>query len=461
MKPSPESDIMVEIWLPDAAVWNGKFLGTGNGGFAGTISTGDLVSSVMRHYATANTDMGTSAAKGYEGGRGHIEMIRDWGYRATHEMTVAAKKVIAAYYGRPQKVAYFAGCSTGGHQGLTEAQRYPDDYNGILAGAAGNNRTHLHLAFLHYFRTMKAAPIPTSTMTAVHKKILAACVGKDGGLANDEFLNNPAACKFNLETLLCKAGENGECLTPPQLGALQALYDGPRNPRNGRTIYPGVAFGAEKYFAMFGAQLATTKAPSDLINWQIGDAFKADAFDFDKDVTALDKAFGPVVNALDADLSAFARHGGKLIMYHGWEDLVVSPYDSVDYYERIKPAASAKLFMVPGMFHCQGGGFDSFGAQYKDGWPADPEHDVLSALDRWVETGKAPGMIVAGSFSGSMSFSGMPPAAPPKLQATRPLCAYPGVARYDGNGDPAKAESFQCKKAPRAKFSRSAGEYRR
>ncbi len=463
MKPTPESNIVVEIWLPDAAKWNGKLLGTGNGAFAGSIRNDMLISGIKRNYATANTDMGTSAAKGsYQGGLGHREMIRDWGFRATHEMTVAAKEILAVYYGRHQKEAYFNGCSTGGHQGLTEAQRYPDDYNGILVGAPGNNRTHLHLAFLHYYRVLKAAPIPAETMTAVHNKIIAACVGKDGGVASDEFLNNPSACKFKLETLLCKTGDDGKaCLTKAQLGTLAAIYHGPVNPRNGHVIFPGLPIGAEKYFAQLGAYFTQAKGPSDLNNWQLGDKFDGDTFDFDKDVTALDKEYGPDINALNADLSAFRRHGGKLIMYHGWEDIIGNPHDSIGYYERLAPG-TAKLFMVPGMSHCSGGsGLDTFGADYRDGWPTDPEHDMLAALDRWVETGKAPEKVVAGKFSGGFAMPGMPapPPGPPKLLATRPLCAYPNVANYDGHGDKTKAESFMCVKAPTAKFGHPAPEY--
>lgn len=466
--PSPVSNITVEIWLPSEEVWNGKLLGTGNGGFAGSIETNALAGAVKQGYVGANTDMGTFPASivpnGYDAGTGRPEMVKDWGFRSTHEMTVAAKSLIRSYYKRSQTRSYFVGCSTGGHQGLSEAQRYPEDYDGIIAGAAGHNRTHLHATFLRHFQiTQKLSPLFAGMKTdLVIKAVRQACAGKDGGAPGDEYLNNPAACGFEPKQLACSAGkESDTCLSALEVEALEAIYDGVRNPRTKELIYPGWAKGAEAPF-LFGlsrSPAATKTGPGDgLFRWVFGPQWDARTFDFDRDMSVADAQLGPIVNSIDADLSAFAKRGGKLIMFHGWADMIVSPYDSIVYFDRINgvekaagasalvktPSAFSRLFMVPGLGHCGGGaGATEFGqnsianrSPMLDVQP-DPNRNILSALDRWVESDVAPERLLAvkSGTAGAQLIE-------------RPICSYPKAALYDGKGDPKLASSYACAEAP-------------
>jgi feruloyl esterase len=269
--------------------------------------------------------------------------------------------------------------------------------------------------------------------------------------------------------MLCKAGQDPRtCLDPAQAHALDTVYGGVRNPRTGQLIYPAEMKGSE---AIFGAAFSDPNAakrpvPVDLARWVFGAQFDGAAFDFDKDMAREDAALGPIVNDNDPDLTKFAARGGKLILFHGWADAVVSPLDTVIYYERIATARGApdknqfvRLFMAPGMSHCAGGaGPDQFGqgAEFKSG---DPDHDLLAALDQWAQTGKAPESVIASRAEGD----GNPFAAPSDgpIVATRPLCAFPEIARYDGRGDPAKASSFQCSAAPLPKVEWPAPQYLR
>ncbi|MFC3443345.1 tannase/feruloyl esterase family alpha/beta hydrolase [Sphingobium rhizovicinum] len=472
--PAPQSNILIEIWLPASDHWNGKLLGTGNGGFAGSVRYAALAGGVRRGYAVANTDMGTFpagslGAAGYDAGIGRPEAVRDWGSRATHEMALATRAVAKAYYDRDASRSYFAGCSTGGHQGLTEAQRYPEDYDAIIAGAPGHNRTHLHMAFTWFGQAgrMPGAHIPAATMTAWATAVNRSCVGKDGGAPGDAFLTQPLQCRFAPRDMLCKPGQvDGSCLTTQQAAVLDRIYGGVRNPRTGKLIYPAEMKGTEALLAYFfgDPELAKKPVAADLARWVFGGQYDAASFDFDKDVARMDAALGADVNANDPELTRFAARGGKLILYHGWSDLIVSPLDSIIYYTRIRTGQGApsreqfsRLFMAPGVSHCAGGlGPDRFGqgVEFKSG---DAEHDLLAALDTWVETGKAPDQIIATKVAGADN-----PFAPPvdgPVVATRPVCAYPKVARYDGKGDAKDAKSFTCVAAPRPVFEWPAPEY--
>ena len=458
----PGSRIVSELWLPLDTGWNGRLLGTGNAGFAGAIRYNALAGGLKRGFAVANTDMGTapasSAGIGYEAGNGQPMMIRDWGYRATHLMTVAAKTVLGRFYGKPQQRSYFFGCSTGGHQGLAEAQRYPDDYDGILAGAPGHNRTHLHTAFNYNFQKTQATSgreLPVAKATLFRSAMLKACGGKDGGAPGDPFLNAPLSCRFEPVRLACKQGDPaGSCLTGGEVASLRALFDGARNPRTGELIYFPFLRGSEVQAAplLGNPQANVHRAPGDLYPWMMDGVAASDRFDFDADVDRIDAQFGPDINALNPDLSAFSTRGGKVILYHGWEDGVVSPLDSVAYFGAIKGgtldrAAFARLYMVPGMGHCMGGA----GARPltledmpDDGYPDD---ELLAVLDRWVDRGKVPDVLTGYAFENG------------KLAATRPLCAYPSVLRYDGVGDPDKASSFACRAAAPLSFDRPPPRY--
>ena len=453
--PSPQSHIVIEVWLPTQSNWNGKFLGTGNGGFGGEIITASLAGGLRRGFATANTDMGThpagSVGVGYAAGNGQPQTVRDWGFRATHEMALFGKEIVLRLYKAAAKKNYFVGCSTGGHQALTEAQRYPEDFDAIIAGAPGLNRTHLHAMFTNWSIQLRrpGSEAPTLTTTGLWRKAqLAACLTRQGGAPDDSFLPNPATCSLKPAALLCRPGQDTTtCLSPAQINALDVYLTGTRNPRTGALIYPPLTY------AMVGGgrAAATPGGPpvaAELSRWVFGPQWDAASFDFDGDMARVDQALAGVINANNPDLSRFAARGGKLLMFHGWDDPIVSPFDSILYFDRAFAVGAHKsdflrLFMVPGMSHCAGGaGPTMFGQE-----PAFPvgsaEEDLIAALDRWAETGIAPEVLRAKRLSGGLQepFEGR------KLLAERPICAYPWVARYKGSGSTTDPASFVCHKA--------------
>jgi feruloyl esterase len=469
--PSPASNIVIEVWLPEGAAWNGKALGTGNGGFGGTIRYASLAGGLRRGYAVANTDMGTYPASlpglGYAAGNGRPEAVRDWGFRATHEMALLTRAVAARHYGKAPARHYYAGCSTGGHQGLTEAQRYPDDYDGIIAGAAGHNRTHLHTMFAQVTLAGRSVTnkLTPAAFTLWKDAYLRSCVGRDGGAPSDRFLTDPTQCRFRPRELLCRPGANpAGCLSEDQVRALEAVYGGTRNPRTGGLIYPPEVLGAEDIIqsAFIGGEGRNAQVPTDLSRWVFGPRWAGASFDFDRDMDRVDKAIGRDVNALDPNLSRFAARGGKLIMFHGWADGVVSPIDSILYFDRIyargRPReAFARLFMAPCVGHCSGGpGPDLFGQGAEMLIGGGSEDDLLIALDRWVETGLAPEQVLARRLEGADSFA--TPGKGTRVLASRPLCAYPKIAGYLG-GDPARTASFACTEAPRARYEKPSERY--
>jgi feruloyl esterase len=468
--PSPASNIVIEVWLPEGAAWNGKALGTGNGGFAGAIRYANLAGGLKRGYAVANTDMGTYPASlpavGYSAGNGRPEVVRDWGFRATHEMALLTRALVARYYGKAPARHYYAGCSTGGHQGLTEAQRYPDDYDGIIAGAAGHNRTHLHTMFAQVTLAGRSVTnkFTPAAFTLWKDAYLRACVGRDGGAPSDPFLTDPTQCRFAPRELACRSGGNpAGCLAEDQVRALEAVYGGTRNPRTGELIYPPEVLGTEETIeAVFTGGGRYAQVPTDLSRWVFGPDWDGASFDFDRDMDRVDHAIGRDVNAIEPDLSRFAARGGKLIMFHGWADGTVSPIDSILYFDRIQAAdrpreAFSRLFMAAGVGHCSGGpGPNMFGQGAEMVAGTGPGEDLLIALDRWVETGVAPEQVLARRLEGADGFTA--PAAGARVLAARPLCAYPKIARYVG-GDPAAAASFACADAPRARYEKPGARY--
>jgi feruloyl esterase len=451
------SNIAVELWLPAAANWNGKFLGTGNGGFAGSISYGALTGGLGRGYAVANTDMGTfpAASASWAAGTGYPEVLKDWGYRSTHEMMQVAVALTRLYYGQTPRRSYFAGCSTGGHQALMEAQLYPNDYDAILAGAPANNRTRLHLAFLQTGLDAHASPqswLSPEKLAMVHEAILKSCVAKDGGAAGDLFLTDPTMCRFRPRDLLCKPGQaEASCLNPDQAEAMTRIYNGFTNPRTGAVFYPGWPMGSEIQMAgLFGTRDTTVQGfVGSLVPWALGPTFDVTKFDFDGDLAKVDDALGPIMNHVNPDLSAFAAHGGKLIIFHGYADAIVGPLDSINYFERVGKAmptrdSFARLYMAPGMAHCQGGDGPNVFGQAPDKPKGDAHHDLLAALDAWSDGGQVPAEIIAArSESPAM---------------TRPLCPYPQKSVYQG-GDAKQAASFRCVTSAGAHFARPAPQY--
>ena len=427
-KPTSDSDIKVEVWLPGE--WNGKLLGTDNGGFSGAINYGALAGAIARGYAAVSTDTGHTGHQ-MDFGIGHPEKIADWAYRAVHEMTVIAKAVVERAGGRAPLRSYFAGCSTGGQQALSEAQRYPADYDGIVAGAPGNNRVNLIYGFLwSWLATHDAsgnATLPPAKLSALARAVVLACDKQDG--LEDGVIDDPRTCSFDPAALACTASETDSCLTAPQIEAVAKVYAGART-RDGRQLYPGWARGSE---AGWGPYIINPGEPVRIglfRDWVFKNPnWDPRAFDWDKDVATVDAAF-PMLNAISTDYTAFNARGGKLIMYTGLADPVVSPLDTIEYYERVARANGGlaatrrfyRFFPVPGMAHCGGG-------------PGTSTFDALAALEAWVERGVAPDSIPA-----SRSING-------RVDRTRPLCAYPAVARYRGSGSIDDAANFACSPA--------------
>jgi feruloyl esterase len=452
-KPSPDSEIHIEVWMP-ASGWNGKFRGQGNGGFAGEVDWRTLGLAIAQGYASAATDTGHAANAGDAAwALDHPEKIVDFGYRAIHEMTAVGKATTNAFYGDTPKYAYFAACSNGGRQALMEAQRFPDDYDGILAGAPANDWTHLLTGTLWNAQatTLDAnSYIPGSKIPAIAQAVVAACDENDG--LKDGILNDPRQCHFDPSTMLCKGADADSCLTEPQASALKKLYQGATDSR-GSQIFPGFMPGGEE--GPLGWQLyitgpAPTKALFFISNYGYFADMVYDKKDWDykkanlEDALAVsDKKFAGVLNATDTNLKPFRARGGKLIIYHGWSDAVISPLSSVNYYQSViqqmgKPDADSflRLYVVPGMQHCVGGpGPDVFG---ENGFSTsnDPQHDISIVLEQWVEKGTAPPTVTASKLEGSD--------AAPKVKLSRPLCPYPQQAQYKGSRDPNDGSNFSC-----------------
>lgn len=450
--PSADSSIKIEVWMP-AEGWNGRFRGQGNGGFAGEIGYGGLAFAVQQKYATAATDTG-HAAIGTDArwALGHPEKVIDFGYRAIHEMTQIAKTLIKAFYGDPAQHAYFAACSNGGRQALMEAQRFPADYDGILAGAPANFWTNLltkALADAQATTLDPASYIPSSKLPALARAVNAACDAQDG--VTDGVLNDPRQCKFDPASLLCTAGDSSECLTAPQIKALKALYEGPHDAK-GALIFPGYLPGAEEGPGGWGTWI-TGQEPGKSLLFAFGGGFFSNMVyekaDWDYKVTKVDdglkaaeKKTAKILNSTNSDLSAFKVRGAKLILYHGWNDAAISALNTINYYNAVESKmgqketdAFSKLYMVPGLQHCGGGpGANSFG-QLGEG-ASDPQHNMEVALVDWVEKGNAPSEIVATKFVDDDPKKG--------VKFTRPLCPYPQVAKFKGTGDSNDAANFVC-----------------
>ena len=459
-RPTKDSEIRIELWLPVSG-WNGKYLQIGNGGWAGFINRTGLIGPLQRGYAVAATDDGHVSAGPVPDASwaiGHPEKLVDFGYRAVHETSVQAKAILRAYFGRGQDRSYFNGCSDGGREALMEAQRYPEDFEGIIAGAPANNWSRLFTGFVWNERALVENPIPPAKLRAIQTAALAACDALDG--VKDGLIEDPRTCKFDARSMVCKAGDASDCLTEGQVATLQKIYNGPTNPRTGEQIFPGHPRGTE---AVPGGWIpwivpANSQAPS--IQASFGNSHYGHAvfeqsnwdfstLDFDHDIAFGEAKTGPILNATSPDLRSFRANGGKLIQYHGWGDPAITAMSSIDYYENVRtfldrfPDARKeksdigdfyRLFLVPGMGHCSGGiGPSSFGNGFG---PArtDSERDLLSALEAWVEKGAAPQKLVGTGTAVNDS----------KATLTRPLCPYPQTARYLGKGDPNDAHNFEC-----------------
>jgi feruloyl esterase len=451
IKPTSDSDIKFEVWLP-VANWSGKFHGIGNGGFAGSISYSGLAGAVLRGHATASTDTGHTGGNA-EFALGHPEKLIDYGHRAIHEMTVKAKLIIAAFYGNAPKHSYFASCSNGGRQALMEAQRYPQDYDGLIAGAPANNFTNTLKGFawnmLHTQGT-EGAYISAKKLKAIEAASAAACDERDG--VKDGVLDDPTKCKFDPAVLLCKGAETDDCLTEKQIAALKKVYSGPRDAK-GKLLIPGFEPGGETGLGgwtqwVTGTATGTgsaqfffsTQAYKFMVygnpNWD----FKT--FNLDKDGPLAEQKLAPHLNAMNADLTEFKKRGGKLILYHGWNDAALPPQNTINYFNAVQKQAGGKaggfvrLYMVPGLQHCTGGpGPNRFGQMIVPE-TFEPHNDMTLALERWVEAGQAPNEIIAVKLQSNDPKS--------TVVRSRPLCPYPQVARYKGKGSTDDAANFVC-----------------
>ena len=429
IEPSSDSDIKVEIWLP-ASGWNGKLQAVGNGAWAGVISYAAMAAALRGGYATASTDTGHAGNGGDASfAFNHPEKLVDFAYRAVHEMTVRSKLVIEKHYGSPPKVSYWNGCSTGGRQGLKEAQKFPEDYDGIIAGAPANYMTHLLSHSIWVAQASLKDPaslIPREKYAAVHQAALDACDALDG--VKDRVIDDPTRCRFDPKAIQCTGADAATCLTAPQVDAARKIY-APATNSKGAVLFPGLEPGSEPGWSGLAGSaplsIAATYFKYPVFKNPDWD-FKT--LDFDKDVDMIDKQDGGLLNATDPNLRPFFSRGGKLLMYHGWTDQLIAPRNSINYYTSVvkaiggvdKATESIRLFMVPGMAHCAGGdGTSTF--------------DSMAAIEQWVEQKKAPAQIQASHMSNGVA------------DRTRPLCLYPAVAVYRGSGDTNDAANFTCR----------------
>jgi len=436
IKPSKDSEIKFEVWMP-VSNWNGKFAGLGNGAMGGSISFGSMAAALSRGYAASSTDTGHEGT-GPDGSfaLGHREKVIDFGYRAVHEMTVKAKLIIAAYYGRAPKFSYWYGCSTGGRQALAEAQRFPADYNGIVAGAPALFLTHMQAASIwkaQAIRKNQGGLVPPSKLLLLHNAVLTACDARDG--VKDGLLDDPRRCNFDPKILECKGEDSPDCLTAAKITVVRAFYSPTVNPRTKAQIFPGLVPGSELGWSsdvgrMYADPPDITKTlATAYLRYAVFQDPKWDymTFDFDSGMALADRIDDGVTKATDPNLEDFFRSGGKLLQYHGWSDPSISPLNSINYYNSVVdfiggPANvrdSYRLFMAPGMDHCGGGdGPNTF--------------DSIRAIEEWVEAGKAPDRIIASHIGNG------------KTERTRPLCPYPKVATYTGIGSTDDAANFSC-----------------
>ncbi|HLJ26296.1 MAG TPA: tannase/feruloyl esterase family alpha/beta hydrolase [Candidatus Angelobacter sp.] len=453
VKPTPDSDIKIEVWMPLSG-WNGKFQGEGNGGFAGVIAYPALAGGLSLGYSTAGTDTGHAAAgTDASWALGHPEKVIDFGYRGIHEMTVKAKAIVRAFYGKDLQRSYFGSCSDGGREALMEAQRFPEDYDGILAGAPANYWTHLLMAGAWEAQALMKDPasyIPAAKIPALGAAVNAACDKQDG--VADGVINDPRACHFDPSVLLCKGEDSNSCFTAPQVVALKKVYDGPTNSK-GQPLYVGRVPGAEDGPGGWVTWI-TGSAPGKSLQYAFTTNFfkymvfnnpdwDFKTFNFDSDLKTDDEKQARNVNSTDPNLKPFRARGGKLIIYHGWNDPAISPLNTINYYNSVLSTVGAResgdflrLYLVPGMQHCGGGpGPNSFGQQA--GSTADAQHNIYAALEQWVEKGIAPGTIVATKYVSDLN-------PQQGVKFSRPLCPYPQIIKYKGSGDTNDAANFAC-----------------
>ena len=433
LTPSKDSHVESEVWLP-VEDWNGKLLVVGNGGWAGSISFPAMASSLKDRYATASTDTGHKAADAGGNGMfalGHPEKIVDFGHRALHETTVKAKAIVAAFYGNSPKYSYYNGCSTGGRQGLVEASRYPEDFDGIVAGAPANPHIYLHASGIELnmqLRKNPDLPLTPGKVATLQKAVMGACDLLDG--VKDGILNNPEKCRFDPATLICKGADSDACLTALQAEAARQIFADVKTGK-GEVVWTGFAPGSELQGTPLAAKSDPNTPPSPFLLDSIRILGYQDAnwdwrtWNLDRDLALTTEKAG-YIDVHTYDLSSFKARGGKLLLYHGWVDPGITPGNTVNYYKGVlskmgpKQDGWLRLFMMPGVQHCAGG-------------PGPDQFDKVAVIERWRETGIAPDQIVATRISGA------------SVDMTRPICPYPQVPTYKGSGSTNDAANFTCK----------------
>jgi feruloyl esterase len=441
----PGNEVKFRVGLPDG--WNGKFYFSGVGGLGGRI--GSLDKGLARGYASASTDTGHDAADPNWGSNRAKEI--DYGHRGTHVTAVAGKAIAAAFYAKPVQHAYFEGCSNGGRQAFMEVQRYPDDFDGIIAGHPATG-TPMQAGRAVVYQHMLASPdnlLTTEKIELLSRATLAACDAKDG--LTDGLISNPPACGFDAATLTCKAGDAADCLTPGQVTTVKKIYGGVKL-KDGRTFAYGFPIGHEGGPSGWRAWISGANPPAKQEDGTLAygperqpsgyglmepnfrflaldnddPTYSWKVFDVDRDQARL-KTMTDILSPLDPDLRPFKKRGGKLIAYHGWSDPGISAAGTVAYFDRRTAIVGgrqqaddfARLFMAPGMHHCGGG-------------PGPNTFDMLPALEAWVEKGIAPAQVLATRLTDG------------KVERTRPLCPHPQVAAYKGSGSIDDAASFSC-----------------
>jgi hypothetical protein len=436
LRPVPGSDIKVEVWLPRS--WNGRLLGAGGGGFNGglDIAAFFFTQPLGQGYAAVATDAGHDQVESAEFAYESEEKLEDYGYRANHLGAQFAKSLIAKYYGKPVQRAYFHGCSNGGRDALMLARRFPEDYDAIIAGAPAADFTGLMSRFVWNQQAVQSAPGLADKLELVADAVMSRCDALDG--VKDGLLENPLSCAFDPGAVQCKSGDGPECLNAAEVTALRKIYGGPRL-SDGTQVYPGQPVGGEGVEDNWEGLFDTSEETLGFegMRWMVhrDPKWTVDRFDLARDSVLAKKRVGAILDSNDPDLSAFLSRGGKLLLYHGWNDLAIPATATLDYHAALRktlgPVADeqVRLFMVPGMMHCGGG-------------PGATDFDELRELERWVESGKAPDRIVATEYDPPSRILVLPGA---KKVGTRPLCPWPKVAHYNGSGSTKDAASFSCK----------------
>lgn len=424
LSPVPGSGIGIELWLPSEAAWNGRYVALGNGGFAGSIGTNAMLDPLRRGYAASSTDTGHTSP----GGAFALDEVArvDFAYRAVHEMAETSKRLIEAYYGRAHSYAFFSGCSTGGRQALAAAQRFPGDFDGIVAGAPASHVTHLQGQQLWMSRVGRqegSTPIPPEKFSLINDAVIESCDLNDG--VADRVIENPLACSVDPRSLACADSESAACLSTGEVSTLARLYLGPTT-SGGASIFPGSVPGSESGWGQMTGPQPLELAVDTYRYMVFGDPdWSVGQFDAERDIAYAESVIGETMNAIDPDLGPLAARGGKLLLYHGWADPGITPMATVNYYENVlgtmgpRATDTSRLFMVPGMGHCGGGeGPGTF--------------DAIGIIDDWVTSLTPPDRIVASRTRGGA------------VDRTRPLCPYPQIAVYNGTGSTDMAENFTC-----------------